>query len=264
MSVTYTIKEFESLTNISSHNLRYFDKIDLLKPHRDSNGYRMYALPQVAIAEMITILQKAKVPNAEIKLLMDDYTSTETINKLKKSQSVLLNYIEELQAAYQVLTGHIANLESIDFIKQKLNKPFIEDREEIVVGSISLKTDNIVEFFETVGQMSENNSWYLVHDYGFVLNKDEITKTGYPLLVMYCNTPAVIKDKQFVLNAGRYMSNYCSGSLENNGKVHELMQHAKDCGYKIKKPILIENVSGPAIETDKKDFIIKIMIPIES
>ena len=60
MSVTYTIKEFEALTNISSHNLRYFDKIDLLKPHRDSNGYRMYALPQVAIAEMITILQKDK------------------------------------------------------------------------------------------------------------------------------------------------------------------------------------------------------------
>lgn len=177
---------------------------------------------------------------------------------------MLFNYIEELQAAYQVLTGHIANLEKIDFIKQKLNKPFIEDREAMVVGSISLKTDNIVEFFERVGQISENNSWYLVHDYGFLLDKDEVRKTGYPLLVMYCNTPATIKEAPYVLNAGRYMSNYCSGSLENNGKVYELMQHAKECGYKIKNPILIENVSGPAIETEKKDFIIKIMIPIEN
>ena len=59
------------------------------------------------------------------------------------------------------------------------------------------------------------------------------------------------------------MSMYCSGSLENNSKVYDLMKHAKDCGYKLKNDILIENVSGPAVENDKKDFIIKVMIPIE-
>ena len=251
------------LSRISSHNLRYFDKIDLLKPHRDSNGYRVYALPQVAIAEMITILQKAKVPNSEIKTLLNNYTSAETISRLKKSQSELFDYIEELTSAYKILSEHIINLEKINTIKNDLNKPFVEDREEVTVGSVALKTDNIIDFFEEVGRVAENASWYLIHDYGFILNKKEVNGTGYPLTVMYCTTPAVIKELPLTFKSGRYMSMYCSGSLENNSKVYDLMKHAKDCGYKLKDDILIENVSGPAIENDKKDFIIKVMIPIE-
>ena len=263
MSITYGIKEFGLLSRISSHNLRYFDKIGLLKPHRDSNGYRVYALPQVAIAEMITILQKAKVPNSEIKTLLNDYTSAETISRLKKSQSELFGYIEELTSAYKILSEHIVNLEKINTIKNDLNKPFIEDREEVTVGSVALKTDNIIDFFEEVGRVAENASWYLIHDYGFILNKEEVNGTGYPLTVMYCTTPAVIKESSLTFKSGRYMSMYCNGSLENNSKVYDLMKHAKDCGYKLKDDILIENVSGPAIENDKKDFIIKVMIPID-
>jgi DNA-binding transcriptional MerR regulator/effector-binding domain-containing protein len=264
MPLSYTIKEFESLTGISSHNLRYFDKIDLLKPYRDNNGYRMYSLPQVAIAEMITILQKAKVPNAEIRVLLNNYASKDTINRLKKSQLALHQYIEELTLASESLTKHINSLENIDEIKRCLNKPFIDARDEISVGSVSLKTENILDFFNTVGHASENNSWYLIYNYGFVLNSSEITKEGYPLVTFYCDTPEMISQAPYILHSGRYMSCYCSGSLENNVRVYELIAHVRQKGYQITGPILIENVSGPAVETDKKDFIIKIMIPIEA
>nr|WP_321238152.1 MerR family transcriptional regulator [uncultured Tolumonas sp.] len=263
MPVTYNIKEFELLSNISAHNLRYFDKIGLLTPHRDSNGYRVYSLPQVAIAEMISILQKAKVPNTSIKKLLNEYNSIDTIDKLKESKINLYHHIQELTAAYEQLSEHISTLEKINVVKQCLDKPFIEDRDAVTVGTISLKTDNIVDFFEMVGEISNNDAWYLTHDYGFILNTKEIKKSGYPLLVMYCTSKAVIKKTPYEIKSGRYMSVYCSGSLENNSKVYDLVKHAKDCGYRLSDEIYIENVSGPAIESDKKDFIIKIMIPIE-
>nr|WP_321269869.1 MerR family transcriptional regulator [uncultured Tolumonas sp.] len=264
MSLTYNIKEFELLTRISSHNLRYFDKIGLLTPQRESNGYRVYTLPQVAIAEMITILQKAKVPNADIKTLLNEYSSVETISKLKQSKANLYNHIKELKVAYEQLSEHITTLEKINVVKECLDKPFIEDRETITVGVVALKTNNIINFFEEVGRVSENSSWYLVHDYGFILNTKEIKKSGYPLLVMYSTSPVIVKMAPYEIKFGRYMSVYCSGSLENNTKVYDLVKHAKDCGYKLSDEIYIENVSGPAIESDKKDFIIKVMIPIEN
>ena len=262
MPVMYTIKEFEKLSHISSHNLRYFDKIGLLCPQRDANGYRVYALPQVAIAEMITILQKAKVPNGEIKSLFSDYTSQETITKLKTSQQELHDYIAELNSAYATLSKHVGALEKICSIKNNLDKPFVEDRPEIVVGTVALETDNIVEFFERVGDIYGEQSWYLLYDYGFIINKNEVESDGYPLTTMYCDVDAVINNSAHTMASGRYMSMYCAGSLENNKKVYELIKHAKECGYKSGDRIYIENVSGPAIEVDKKDFVIKIMIPL--
>lgn len=73
MQRTYTIKELEKVTGVSAHTLRYFDKVGLLCPRRGENGYRIYSLKQVSIAEGIILLQKAMFSNAGIKELLNDY-----------------------------------------------------------------------------------------------------------------------------------------------------------------------------------------------
>lgn len=263
MSIMFTIKEFESITNISTHNLRYFDKIGLLSPQRGVNGYRMYSNSQIEIAHMIVVLQKAKVPNSEIKIIFDNYTSEETISILKQSKKNLLAYIDELKSAYGLLNLHVCDLERIAFIKNTLDKPFIEDRGDIVVGKFTLNTDNILDFFEVPASFSNNPSWYLMNKYGFILNKCEVKENNYPLISMYCDEPMAIKEFPYLIQSGRYMSTYCRGSLERNVNVYQLIHTAKECGYKVLDNILIENVSGPAIESKKSDYIIKIMIPVE-
>ncbi|ALG80776.1 hypothetical protein BED35_15980 [Yersinia enterocolitica] len=56
----------------------------------------------------------------------------------------------------------------------------------------------------------------------------------------------------------------CAGSLENNVNVMKLKQYALDCGYRLTDDIIIENISGPVIEKKKSDFLIKIMVAIQS
>nr|WP_321239924.1 MerR family transcriptional regulator [uncultured Tolumonas sp.] len=258
----FTIKEFESITNISAHNLRYFDKIGLLSPQRGNNGYRMYSHSQIEIAHMIVVLQKAKVPNSEIKIIFNNYTSKETISVLMESKNNLLSYIAELTSAYELLSSHVCDLEKIASIKNMLDKPFIEDRDDFIVGKFTLDTDNILDFFEVPASFSNSHSWYLMHNYGFILNKCEVRKDSYPLVSMYCDEPMTIKKFPYAIQSGRYMSAYCRGSLERNVNVYQLMHTAKECGYKLLDNILIENVSGPAIESKKSDYIIKIMVPV--
>ena len=67
MANHFTIKEFEKITGISSHTLRFFDKIDLLVPIRSENGYRQYSLAQVAQAQVIILLQKARLPMLKLR-----------------------------------------------------------------------------------------------------------------------------------------------------------------------------------------------------
>lgn len=86
MQRTYTIKEFEKVTGVSAHTLRYFDKVGLLSPARLENGYRTYSLKQVSIAEFITLLQQAMFSNSEIKEILSNYNSQQTIDSLKVNQ----------------------------------------------------------------------------------------------------------------------------------------------------------------------------------
>ena len=72
MGRTYGIKQFEKVTGVPAHTLRFFDKIGLLSPARSDNGYRVYSLDQVSIAEIIVLLQKALFSNAEIKEILKE------------------------------------------------------------------------------------------------------------------------------------------------------------------------------------------------
>lgn len=41
------IKEVEKQLSISSHALRYYEKMHLIHPHRDENGYRDYNMQDI-------------------------------------------------------------------------------------------------------------------------------------------------------------------------------------------------------------------------
>ena len=43
MKEYYKIGEISALYNIGADSLRYYEELGILKPKRDSNGYRMYS-----------------------------------------------------------------------------------------------------------------------------------------------------------------------------------------------------------------------------
>ncbi len=258
----YSIHEFALLSGISAYNLRYFDQIGLLPAQRDTNGYRVYHQRQIASAQLVVTLQNARLSNAQIKTLLRDYTSRHSVAMLKQAQQQLTAYIHTLQTAKSFIAGQIGQLEKIHDVGTRLDTPFIEEIQSALVGVITLETSHIDDFFQRVIECRATANWYLHHRYGFLLAEETIQPTGYPLANFYCTEPNIIRHRSQWLPAGRYMSQYCTGSLENNAKVASLVEHARRNGYRRQGDILIENVSGPAVQTKKSDFLIKIMVPI--
>ncbi|MBB6054990.1 MerR family transcriptional regulator [Tolumonas osonensis] len=257
----YSIKEFEKVTNISAYNLRFFDKIGLLQPKREANGYRSYALSQIAEAQMILILQQAGVPNKEIKTILDQYACEQTIDKLDDYQRRLASLIEQMTASHQYLLNQIDDLNYIQQAKKNLDEPFIESLPEKQIGVIELQTEDILDFFDTVRNLCKQDSWYLSSHYGFILDSADIQQC-YPLKKMYCYIEPVLSLFPEKIQADNYMCMYSRGSLENNRKVKWLLDYAQQQGHLRPDNILIENVSGPVIDKEKSEFIIKIMIPL--
>lgn len=99
-----TIKEFASLCGCNTQTLRYYDKIDLLKPVKVDpwSGYRYYAKSQAIDFVKIKNLQAADFTIDEIKLLlaMPDPQVYEAFDRKIQEQAQKLERIKEIQQSY--------------------------------------------------------------------------------------------------------------------------------------------------------------------
>lgn len=99
-----TIKEFASLCNCNPQTLRYYDKIDLLKPVQVDQwtGYRYYTKSQAIDFVKIKNLQAADFTIDEIRglLTMPDQQVYEAFDRNIAEQAQKLERIKEIQQSY--------------------------------------------------------------------------------------------------------------------------------------------------------------------
>lgn len=99
-----TIKEFATLCGCNTQTLRYYDKIDLLKPVKVDqwSGYRYYAKSQAIDFVKIKNLQAADFAIGEIKMLltMPDHRVYEAFDRKIAEQSQKLERIKKIQQSY--------------------------------------------------------------------------------------------------------------------------------------------------------------------
>ena len=99
-----TLKEFASLCGCNAQTLRYYDKIDLLKPVRVDqwSGYRYYTKSQAVDFVKIKNLQAADFTIDEIKALLTkpDHQVYEAFDRKIAQQAQKLERIKEIQQSY--------------------------------------------------------------------------------------------------------------------------------------------------------------------
>ena len=57
MKQYYRIGEISALYNIGTDSLRYYEELGILKPRRDSNGYRMYSINDIRTLNILRELR---------------------------------------------------------------------------------------------------------------------------------------------------------------------------------------------------------------
>lgn len=114
--MTYTISEFAEKIGITVHTLRYYEKEQLLHPHRANNNHRAYTDIDVRWMESILRLKETHMPIKQIKQYAAYYaqgnaTLVERKEMLVAHQRRLEATIQKWQAHYQKLQEKIVNYE---------------------------------------------------------------------------------------------------------------------------------------------------------
>ncbi|KJG22534.1 MerR family transcriptional regulator [Photobacterium iliopiscarium] len=111
------IKEFSSLVGLSSHTLRYYEKIGLLKNiQRNSSGHRVYASKDVTWIGFVKRLKETAMPLDEILV----YTKLRELGaeSLLQRQILLEQHQKNLRHHIKQQQNHMAALEEkINFYK---------------------------------------------------------------------------------------------------------------------------------------------------
>ena len=152
------IKEVQEKLKISSYTLRYYEKMGLIQPYRDENGYRNYSEEDIHKIERIMFLRDINVPIEDIKDILDNKVTF---------QDVLDNHIEKVNT----------RIESLQYIKN-----MCEDLKEKNIPLL----DQVIEDNQIGNEKVKKKDLKKVFDY---FKKDQTVVIGYafPNMISYVN-----------------------------------------------------------------------------
>lgn len=91
------INDVEKLLGITKANIRFYEKENLLSPHRSENGYRDYSGEDITRLKTIVILRKLGLPVQTIADILDGATPLQ--DALETNISLLLSEINKLNGS---------------------------------------------------------------------------------------------------------------------------------------------------------------------
>ena len=215
----YKINEIARLYGIGVDSLRYYEKLGILKPRRDTNGYRLYNLKDMYKLNVIRDLRRLDFSMQQIKDYLEGQTVDHTLALLRQEQA-LQRRIAALTEARSIVPGaitlrtlpqrpcvqfsaHITRDEEMDFVMKKLHRKH---------------EDKIRDF----GNQT----------FGAFLAMDELMQ-GIPNVydAVFSVLEEDAADYDFVLPAGVYLSYFYQGSYQQNrSRVQEVLAYAASHG----------------------------------
>lgn len=131
--MNYSIGDFATLTSLTAHTLRYYEKEGLLEPERKSNGQRFYSERDLEWVTFIKRLKETHMPLKEIK----QYAVLRAlgISTLKDRQDLLITHRQNLIQEINLLQEHLSKLDQkIEYYDNELiTKGNVNDRKRIAI-----------------------------------------------------------------------------------------------------------------------------------
>ena len=222
----YLIKEASRKAEVTAETLRHYDRIGLIKPVREENGYRFYTEEQIIIISIIKRLQSigfsleeidkifalddlAEVKNALIEV---DKKCSAKINELKETKKIIKRAIEQ----YSVQTEeNLTNKDEVNFFQRRY-----------ILLSKTLKEVNVETLYNYQyhykKELGEKNS-----DFKFKDKAGIYIKSGIEQLFIECEKPNHDDNNLVILPKGNYLCLFCK-SDEKEETIKMALKLAKE------------------------------------
>lgn len=128
----YTIGEVVKLTGVSSHTLRYYDRMDIFKPsYIDAEtGYRYYDSNQFWKLEIIKLCKYMEFSLDEMREILKDSRDDTFVRLLGQQRAVIVDQIAKYQNILQDLDWYLAESRELNDVREKRQEIAVRQLEE--------------------------------------------------------------------------------------------------------------------------------------
>ncbi|PHD57831.1 MerR family transcriptional regulator [Bacillus toyonensis] len=120
MKSEITISELASLMNVSTHQIRYFEKKGVLEPaYTDNNQYRMYGIEQVYQLANILLLRKLGIPVHSIKVCMTSFSTDQYRQLIQQSLKEIETELMRLEQLQQFIKNILREQQNLSLQSQQ-------------------------------------------------------------------------------------------------------------------------------------------------
>ena len=229
----YKISEIARLYGIGVDSLRYYERLGILQPRREENGYRLYSLKEMYKLNLIRDLRRLDFSMAQIQAYLDGQTVDNTLHLLGQEAKLVDQQIQELQTKAVQLARRLASLEAA-----LATVPGVVRRKVLPPRPCVLYTQHITrdEEMDFVMKKLHRQHEDQIRDFGnqvfgAFLAMEELL-AGTPNV--YNGVFSVLEEGaacDFTLPGGTYLSYFYQGPYEQNrAKVQELLAWAAERG----------------------------------
>lgn len=233
----YKINEISKLYGIGVDSLRYYEKLGILKPKRDLNGYRLYSLKDIYKLNIISDLRKLDFSMKQIKGYLEHQSIDNTLALLQEEEEYITEQVKRLKQRKQIIKERMLALKEADGIKPDIyrvknlkGRPCVRLKEHItrdeemdfVVKKLHRKHEGKIRDFgnQAIGATFD------------IKDMKQGIPSGYHNVFFILESTADQYD--FLIPEGRYLSCYYRGEyLKSTGCVKNLLAYARENGYEV-------------------------------
>ncbi len=262
----YKISEISSLYGIGPDSLRYYEKLGILVPRRDANGYRLYSLRDLYKLNIIRNLRELGLSMRQIKEYLDGQNVSGTLGLLHKEQKLIQARLKELKKREEIIQNRIEGLNSALSIRP---------------GTFEVKSCRkrfCVQISECITRDEEMD--FLIKKL-HKKHKDKISDIGNQAIGAFLSMPDMkqgisnvytsvffafdrkIPDHDFILPETDYLSYYYRGDYSQNAeRVQEVLDYAKKHHLKLSgSPFEIYTIDNRDTICSE-EFLTEIQMPV--
>lgn len=262
----YKISEISKLYGIGPDSLRYYERLGILKPKRDTNGYRLYSLKELYKLNIIRDLRTLDFSMEQIKEYLDKQCIDNTLALLYEEQSLLHTRIRELKKRERIIKTRIIDLTALSKIPaETFHVKEYPERYCVQLSEYITRDEEMDFLIKKLHKKHENK----IHDFGTqtigaFFSMEDINR-GIPNIYtsVFFVLEQDISNYDFILPAGKYLSYYYRGNYEQNaGYVRTIFNYAEKKGLlPIGKPFEIYEIDNRDTMRPE-EFLTQIQIPI--
>lgn len=263
----YKISEISKLYGIGPDSLRYYERLGILTPKRDTNKYRLYSLKDIYKLNLIRDLRKLDFSMTQIKNYLDTQSIDNTMDILYQEKNFLKAQLQELKEKERMINERINTLEASRKIETNCIQIKTLPRRLFVQETAYMTQDEEMDFL--IKRLLTKHE-KKIHNFGnqtigaFLSEKDLLKGIPNRYESVFFILDKETKEYDGEFPSGKYLSYYYRGSYEQNAS----------CLQKIMDYIRIHNLTAigqpfELFEIDNRDtikedeFLTEIQIPVQ-